>query len=521
MQWISLIITFFILITPISNTMASPETKAILPTSAPQSATSAPAGEVTNPPQLADDRAKSPPAQADDQTSPDTILQQLSKTQDQSVQVNRLENGLLAWCQHRPEWRVVEMRFAIAAGSAHDPNGLHGRSRFVAQIFDELLNRPKNPAHSFFPPGGHRYKMTFDKDWVEIKIRFNSQQISVILEHLTQSIQQLPEQPISANIRSILEKTADSFPPPRLFERIDAYLFPDHARGQFMRGERNTFRSIQPFALQTAAQQLYQAYRIRLLLVGGVNCQDLPDQLKSTLGQLPSKVQEPLWPKTSLISPDNKNAKRSFLSVQESLSLYQLPALERNSYLPLYILYQVSRKELQHHLEQEFPSPFEPQSILRPYAHNGYIAFLLPSRPLQQSKLQQLHKKTLGRLQMKRYIPALEQRVQVYIREIQLQLQQLQESSAGTVALLWPQLLLPAHDDKAKDHPPIQLQPTLSNLQSSHIRELALLFMSKDLSISHEERPFSIERIALFIGTLILVWLLLDVTFRRSKKTDE
>lgn len=445
-----------------------------------------------------------------------TVLARLPYQPDTSVTAKTLANGMQTWCKGQSAWSVVELRLAIAAGSAHDPKGLAGRSRLLATLLEKKLNQPKNPARSLAPPGGHRYHVSLGKDWVEVRLRASSSQIPAILKHLATSLQTFHKQPLTGEIRDALKKTARNYPPPSLTERVDAYLFDKQPRGQLLRGKRHTFSSIQSLAVLRTYEELYSANRMRLLLVGHVACDALSQTLEDTLGNLSRGKDAPLFPKATA---NAAGGSRSLLASQDLFALFQLPPLHRRSYIPLHVLRRVADKELRFQLEKAYGAPVRVLDMVQPSAHHGYFLFAVPAQPLNRQVLQAKLKKILGRLQMKRYLPALEQRVKLYLDEVLTKLQQQQESSAGAANLLWTQLLLPPHNNTHR--PPPQLKPVLESLSPSTLRELALLFMSRDMSVSRPIRPFSMQRIALFIGTIILVWLLLDIVLRRTRRPDE
>ncbi len=446
------------------------------------------------------------------------VLTQLPKKPDPNVQVISLGNGVLAWCQSKANWHIVEVRIGIAAGTANDPKGLFGRSRFLAHMLRKQLNQPKNPARSLFPPGDQRYRVILGKDWVEIRLRSTRKQIPSILSHIAQSLHTFQKQPLTSTLRGELAKTASSFPPPMLSERVDAFLFGKQSRGALLRGRKSTFRSIQRLPLQTAYEALYSPNRMRVLVVGGVDCNEVKATMHKTWMILPRGKHSTLYTQAS---PNPSVNTRSLLVRQQLFSLYQLPALHRQSYIPLQILQHVALRELSYQMNLKFGNPFPIQSYLQPSAKNGFLVVAIPAKPLSRGRLQKHIKQTLGELQMKRYRPTLEQRVQLHLRETQMKLQQMQESSAGVAQLLWPQLLLPPQKASTAKQPPSQLQPILKTLKPTTIRQLALLFMARDLSLRGANRPLSMQRIALFIGTIILVWLLLDIILRRTRRTEE
>jgi len=450
--------------------------------------------------------------------SSSSIWKRLSSSLDQKVQVTQLSNGLVAWCRSDSRWKNLEFRLAIAAGSSNDPKGLAGRSRLLAYLLDQELNRPENPARSLFPLGGHRYHLLFAKDWVELRFRLKATALPTSLAHIAKVLKAFAKKTITPDMRNKWAKAAGNFPPPSLSERVDAHLFTGQARGILLRGKKNTFLNLQTFAIQSAYRQLYRASRMRLLVVGGLDCRQFKPLLKKNFGVLAKQDSGVLFPQTVLIN--TKRKPRSLLFSEEFISLYKLPHLHRNNYLPLLIVSRVAIEEIKHQLVQKLASSFVPFSFLQPSATNGYFAIVLPSQQLARHRLKKLIKKTIGRLQMKQYLPSLEQRVVLYLHELSLELEGLQESGAGTAELLWPQLLLPPAKAKQSALAPIKLNPLFQKLNPSILRELALHFMDKDHSLSRVSRPFSMQRIAFLIGSLFFIWLLLDLLLRRSRRSE-
>lgn len=445
------------------------------------------------------------------------ILERLPSQPDKGVQVLKLPNGMLTWCKGQPSWNVVEIRLGVAAGTANDPKGLYGRSRFLAELLRSKLNQPKNPARSLVPAGGQSYQVLLSKDWVEIRLRSTKKQLPHVLKHLSTTINTFAKAKVTKVMREKLGKTSRTFPPATLPERVDAYLFGGQPRGALLRGKKRTFKTIQPFALRSTYETLYSANRMRLLLVGGVDCKATASTLQSTLGKIPRGKDSALFVSSV---PSGAGKSRPLMAPQEVVMVYQLPELARHSYIPLLLLRDVAVREVQHQILKKYGVNVTLYNHLQPTAKGGYLVLVAPSRPLGRKELVQLLKKSLGWLQMKSYSPALEQRVQLYLNEVQLKLSQKLESSRGTAELLWPQLLLPNASEQKNPQPPAQIQPVIESVNPKSLRELALLFMNKDLSVARAMRPFSLKRIALFIGTIILVWLLLDIFLRRTRRED-
>lgn len=464
----------------------------------------------------------SQPVQVPPTTQPPTqvpdILDRLPYQPDLDVKVYSLPNGLLSWCKSRPSWEVVEIRMAIAAGTVHDPKGLYGRSRFLSYLLHHRLNQPQNPAQSLLPPGGQRYHTMLGKDWVELQIKTTTQALPAVLQHIGKSLVDFMQSPTDKLQRDALSKGAGSFPPPSITEQIEAYMFGGQPRGALLRGRKKTFQTIQPFALRSAHEKLYTAKRMRLLVVGSADCQSLPALLQKTLGALPNGKDEDLYVK-SLVN--NTGNAQNLLNSQDVFLLYQLPSLHRRSYIPLVVLQDIVKKEIHHQTVQQWGQSVRVSSQLQPLAHNGYLTVHIPSSPLERVQTQKMLKQTLGRLQMKQYLPALEQRIKLYLGEVRVQMQQLQESSVGTVRMLWPQMLLPSQHNQKETQAPTQIIPTLEGLNSTNIRELALNFLLQDIPLFRNLQPFSMQRVALFIGTIILIWLLLDMILRRSRRPEE
>ncbi len=394
---------------------------------------------------------------------------------------------------------------------------MYGRSRFLAELLRKKLNQPKNPARSILPEGGQRYHVKLGKDWVEVQVRSTPEQLPAVLKHLTQSLQSFANTKITKDMRDSLSKTSRTFPPPSLPERVDAYLFGGQPRGALLRGKKRTYRTIQPFALRSTFETLYSGDRMRLLLVGGLDCKAAASALASTLGKLPRGKDEPLFVNSV---PSGAGKSRPLVSAQEIVMVYQLPDLFRHSYLPLVLLRDVSVREVQHQIQKTYGVTVKVHSYLQPSAKGGYLVLIAPTQPLARKKQTQLLKKALGWLQMKSYTPALEQRVYLYLQEILLDLSQKLESSRGTAEVLWPQLLLPEPPRQKAEQAPAQVTPVLESVKPKSLRELALLFMNKDLSVATAMRPFSLRRIALFVGTIILIWLLLDIFLRRTRREE-
>lgn len=434
---------------------------------------------------------------------------------DTTVSVQTLKNGLTSWCKADRRWNMTQVYVSIAAGTATDPKGLYGTARFLARLLEKQINEPKRPPHSLLPPGGNRYTVKLGKDWVQIHSEIPADKVQEALRHIARVLHKGPGANIPKSIQTYLKRSATRFPPPSLLERIDRYLFTKNARGELLRGDKRTFKNIRPFRLQTSYKSLYRGPRIRVLVVGNVECTNIQKNIQKGYQGLPKKAAEVTKKKTK--KPAFRPSGRLFLA-RELLHIYQLPTLERKDHLPLYIVGNIAKRELRRQLNREFGASFPFFARTRLSKQSGYMAYALPSSPSYRKKLEAKLKQALGSLRMHPYHPTLKHRLQMYRERLALELKGMQESSRQTAQLLLAQLQL----SSGAFPYPRAVQPLIQQINAQTVRKWARQYMGQVVSLKNARRPFSQERMILFIGmTLLLGWLLLDRTFRRSKKNEE
>ncbi len=474
---------------------------------------------------------KSPPEKSKKQTElvPKTEkiwLKKLKYRPEKNVQTAKIGETEV-WCESNPQWKAAHLTAAIAAGSAYDPDGLSGISRFLANIVRERLNRPKNPARNIFPPGNSRYHLIMDKIWVKISATVQPGDIQTAIPHLSKSISRPVEEKELNSLRNFLAKTSGKFPPLSLKENVELLLFGPHSRGLPLRGSAKTFRNAQLFLLKESQEKLYAPHRIRWLVLAP-QCEPAIKALEKEFKNKKSKTPLPkgaaaIFPKKEIIrsSISSKNPMQ-----REFMSLYLLPTLHRHDYPTLFLTFSIIKKELEYNLQKLYGEYFTIFTFLQPEYQNGYAAIITFSQPLMREKLEEEVKKIIGRLQLKGYSPALEQRLTLFLTELKNEYSSQLNSQQFRSQWLLQQLLLPPNPKPKKEEKgleikippqPLDMTAIIDSTTPALFRELALHYFERDIKFQMGVPPFSLQRIVFFIGILILMWLLIDLFFRRSR----
>lgn len=438
---------------------------------------------------------------------------------DESVKVTKLSNGLESWCQPMSGTKLAYIRLSVAAGTATDPRGLAGTARFIAELLKQKLNTPSLPPKQQLPKGGNLYEVELQKEWVHIKTQVHTSKLDVSLSHMAQSTKEAPGTP-TKSLREMLRRSAGRFPPASLLERIDSTLYRREMRGRQLRGSARTFKVIRTFALNSRHGSLYRGPNMKLLVVGGVDCDKSLDTIKKTFGVLPGpKKKKPKTKQSRTLTGKMmrglRQSMRPFLP-QELIQVYMLPKIKREDWLPLNVLKHITEFELERSLSQKYGNQLPLHTAIQPFTDNGYMLFILPARAGSRRPLAKLLKATLGNLRMDPHAATLKERIPTYLPRIRLKYQELMESPKERAEQLMGQLLLPS-----KRYPyPQAILPALKKLDGRSVRRLARMYMGQPKALSPSHPPFSLQRVILFIGTLLLVWVLLDQTFRRSRRNE-
>ncbi|MCB9639239.1 MAG: insulinase family protein [Myxococcales bacterium] len=440
--------------------------------------------------------------------------------QDTDVKVSMLPQSTLAWCYANKAPNVLRLRIAIAAGSSNDPRNLRGQSRFLAKLLAYRLNLPENPAQTPLPVGGTRYQVSLHKDWVFVDVFTRSSSLSVILKHIAKKIAEAPFQGLSLKtqkqIRSELARSAFGFPTVSLEERVDAYFYAGYPRGTFLRGQRRTFSSITSQQLQKAHKQLYSGEKIRVLMVGDLSCEKAFTALASAFTAISGKGPLSYPPRNAPENLATSQRGRLFLT-QDLLFAYMLPSLQREDALPLDFLLHISREELERAFVQRFGETPRTKHILKAYPQSGYALWLIPMPSVGRPEMRDLLQKAIGGLLMSPYDPpSLVGHLETYKQETTLRWSEKMSSSQGTLSMLWEQMRLPSKVDYAYDW------RTMSEaLTTPSIRKLARHYLQRSSSLQRSPQAFSLQRVVLFIGSLLMLWFLLDLMIRRARRYDD
>ncbi len=439
---------------------------------------------------------------------------------DPRVKVLSLETGLLSWCYANDARDVLRLRVAVAAGTANDPRTLRGQARFLSKLLAYRLGRPENPAKSPLPVGGARYHVTLQKDWILIDAFAQSASLRVILGHIAQRLQESPLRGVDASalqqIRSELMRASARFPSASFEERIDAFFYAEHPRGSYLRGQRRTYQSITPAMLEAAHKALYRAERVRVLLVGEISCDAAFSSVRSAFATLTGKgpTAYPI-----LGAPENlatSRRGRMFLT-QDLLLAYLLPPLRRKDALPLDFLLYVGQQEMERAFRQRFGESPKTKRILQSYPQSGYVLWLLPTPSLERLEVNDLLRKALGGLLMDPYDPpALTGYLDTYRKEATLSWAERMGSSREASTLLWAQMRLPASVDYAYDWRALG-----DGLKTPQVRDLARRYLRNVSLLRRGPEAFSLQRIVLLVGSLLMLWFLLDLMIRRARRFDE
>lgn len=439
---------------------------------------------------------------------------------DPQVKVLSLSTGLLSWCYASTARDVLRLRVAVAAGATTDPRKLRGQARLLSKLLAYRLSRPENPAKSPLAVGGARYHVTLQKDWVLIDALAQSASLGTILGHIAQRLQESPLSGVDASslqqIRSELMRSSARFPAASLEERMDAYFYAEYPRGSYLRGQRRTYQTITPAMLVAAHKALYRAERVRVLMVGELSCEAAFSSVRSAFEKLAGKGPA-VYPTEG--APENlvtSRRGRMFLT-QDLLLAYLLPPLRRKDVLPLDFLLYVGQQELERSFLQRFSEIPQTKRIVQPYPQSGYVLWLVPMPAMERPEVDDLLRKALGGLLMDPYDPpALVGHLETYRKEAALSWAERMGSAREAATLLWSQMRLPSSVDYAYDW------RVLSDmLKTSEVRDLARRYLRNVSMLRRGPEAFSMQRVVLLVGSLLMLWFFLDLMIRRARRTDD
>ena len=444
---------------------------------------------------------------------------------DPSVQSQQLGNGFVSWCRTHTLKDVVQIRLAIAAGAGQDPKRLYGRSRLLAQLLKRKLNRLQNPAQPSKELDKGRFEVRLGKEWIQVRAQVTKASLKNSLAKLGQTLKALAKEGVNKReLEKVLKKLSQSagrFPPISTLERIDAYLFAKHARGRFLRGRKRSFRRLKKNEeVMKGFKSLFRADRMRLLVVGDVACKETNTLVQKSFGQL---IGDKVDTFKSVVSPMSAHHKGRFFLTNEVIQLYKFRKLTREDLMPLLFIHYVAEKELMRAFRKKFGELFPMKTALQTFPHAGYLFFAVPAPAPRQRQMRHLLQKTLGHLMTYPYEPRLEGRIKAYKKSFLLHIRQKEHGMSSLLELLFAQMLLPS---KIKGKAPFSqrekavLGATVRGMTLKGFREHALQFLKENVSLNRVQKPFSLQRIGLFIATLLLVWFSIDLFLRRGRRFD-
>jgi predicted Zn-dependent peptidase len=439
---------------------------------------------------------------------------------DPHVFVRTLPKGGLLWCDGRHAQDLLRLRVAFVAGSATDPRSERGRARFLAHLLSHRLNLPENPARDLLPPGNARYRVRLSKEWLHIDVMARPADLHAILHHIQQRLLESPLQGISPNLlkqmREELQRSASRLTQAPLQERMDAYLYAGHPRGAYTDGRQRTFVGLSPQALQKGRALLFRSERLRILLVGRLDCKSALQETERLFSALDGSAPT-FWLQKD--APNNLETSRRgrLLLAQDALFPYLLPPLTRKDALPLAMTTAIAHEELKRAIQSRFGRSLTLHREDRIFSSAGYLYWHLPQPLAHRGELQTLLRQAIGRLLMSPYNPPeLQQIINSYRQEIGLNWADQMASSRGAMALLWSQMRLP----DTNPHP-YDWRRLLSSLQRQDARVFARRYLNQPATLLREQQPFSLQGIVFFVGSLLVLWFLLDMMIRRSRRHED
>lgn len=448
---------------------------------------------------------------------PKSLLQKMKV--DPSVETSITSKGMIVWCASNPRWHGVLMNLSIAAGPASDSPKHRGQARFLARLLETRLNLPKNPAQTLLPAGQGRYHVTLQKEWLQIHASLPKGGLREALLHLSERLAEAPTHglpdTIVHDLRKELLASSGRFPALSAAERIDSFLYVNHPRGRFLRGRATAFQALRSEDLNAAHPKLYRAERMRLLLLGALDCGGLFSLAQDAFAKLPGTPKPLLRPFPGPGRLENAPRGRLFLP-QEIFSLYLLPPLQREDAIPLEMTLSIAQEEIALALRKRFGEAVPFSSLAQPFEEGGYLLFSLPNPPTLRSEITKILRENLGKLLMSPYNPPmLESRILILRDEYQRHLQDATASIVKQKELLLAQLLLPSETNVAYE--PLSV---IRSIKPSTFRLLARRYLASPVPLVQSIQPFSLQRIVLFIGSLLALWFFLDLMIRRTRRED-
>ena len=136
---------------------------------------------------------------------------------------------------------------------------------------------------------------------------------------------------------------------------------------------------------------------------------------------------------------------------------------------------------------------------------------------LERSEVNDLLRKALGGLLMDPFDPpALVGHLETYRKEAALSWAERMGSAREAAALLWSQMRLPSSVDYAYDWRALS-----DTLKTSEVRDLARRYLRNVSMLRRGPEAFSMQRIVLLVGSLLMLWFFLDLMIRRARRTDD
>ncbi len=434
---------------------------------------------------------------------------------ERGVVASKLNNGLLLWCRQRPYWKVTRVMFAVKGGSAYDPPELYGQTRFAAYFLRMLLNQPENPARSFKPTGAAQYDVHLGKEALKITANLFPSQLPLTLNHIAKVMKKDIRYSITPWIRNFLARSAGNYPPATLGELIDAYLFDGRAKGVFLRGRKKTFLTLQPFGLATAYKELFQPRNLRLLVMGPTSCSQVRRDVQSAFKRLVN-VDKTYFEKkrrkhylARMKKTSSRFWKKSLFLRNHAILLYRLPALQRQDFPKFLFTVFVAKKELERALKEHMSEQVRLTIVQQLYPQEGSLAFVVPSRAENATRLKKTLERAIGRLLMEPYSPALEARIELYRQQMLIDFREFHTSLRDFSQFLWQQFLFDAPFDF-----PVSLRPLLDKMTPEQFRKNIRHFLSESEIFSYK-RTSSIQYMVTLMIMLFLLWFVLDLFVRR------
>jgi zinc protease len=269
----------------------------------------------------------------------------LSAAFAQAVEIKRIKTqaGIEAWLVEDHSIPLIALRFAVPAGSSHDPKGKTGLANFAASLLDEGAGDLDAAAfHTRLQELAVRLSFNTGKDWFYGRLQTLSRNKEKAFELLKLAITspRFDDEPVArvrGQIAISLRRDAQS--PRRVASQawISAALGP-HPYALPTKGRAMTLQAITRQDLKDFAARTFVRSGLRIAVVGAITPDQLKQQLDRTFAGLPrGKPRKPLG--EAAIAP-GPLVKFKQMNVPQTVIQFGHAGLKRKDkdFIPAYII---------------------------------------------------------------------------------------------------------------------------------------------------------------------------------------